>query len=86
MQTFNSLSEQFFSQIYFRFSPTAGTSAGLHQYDSKLEDYSAEGVAAEVAALHQFETKLETIDPSALARTFGVAWPGSNPGMGEESR
>ncbi len=38
-QTFNTLSEQYFQQVYFRNSPTAGTSAGLHQYDTQLEDY-----------------------------------------------
>jgi uncharacterized protein (DUF885 family) len=66
MQTFNYLADQFFSEVYFKFSPTAGTAAGLHQYDAKLEDYSAAGVAAEVAALHEFEKKLEAIDPAAL--------------------
>jgi uncharacterized protein (DUF885 family) len=65
-QTFTALSDQFFSEIYFKFSPTSGTSAGLHQYDSQLEDYSAAGVQAEVAALHAFEKKVEAIDPSAL--------------------
>ena len=66
MQTFNYLSEQFFSQVYFKFSPTSGTAAGLHQYDAQLEDYSAAGVEREVAALHEFEKKVAAIDPSAL--------------------
>src|ERR1039457_4255160 len=66
MQTFNFLEDQFFSVVYFKFAPTAGTSAGLHQYDTQLEDYSAAGVAREVAALHEFEKKVEAIDGSAL--------------------
>jgi uncharacterized protein (DUF885 family) len=66
MQTFSYLSDQFFSEVYFRFSPTSGTSAGLHQYDALLEDYSAAGVQAQVAALHEFEKKAVAIDPSAL--------------------
>src|ERR1019366_8262591 len=65
MQTFNYLADQFFSEVYFKFSPTAGTAAGLRQYDAKLEDYSVAGVAAEVAALHEVEKKGEAIDPSA---------------------
>jgi len=65
-QTFGYLSEQFFSDVYFKFSPTSGTSAGLHQYDTQLEDYSAAGVAREVAALHEYEKKVEAIDGSAL--------------------
>ena len=65
-QTFAALSDQFFSEVYFKFSPTNGTSAGLHQYDAQLEDYSAAGAQAEIAALHEFEKKVEAINPSAL--------------------
>jgi uncharacterized protein (DUF885 family) len=65
-QTFNTLSEQYFTQVYFKFSPTAGTAAGLHQYDAQLEDYSAVGVQKQITALHEWEKKIETIDPSAL--------------------
>jgi uncharacterized protein (DUF885 family) len=66
MQTFAFVSDQFFSEVYFKFSPTSGTAAGLHQYDSQLEDYSAAGVEREVAALHEYEKKVEAIDPAAL--------------------
>ena len=38
----------------FRFHPTAATSAGFHEYDSKLEDYSRAGVEAEIASLKSF--------------------------------
>jgi uncharacterized protein (DUF885 family) len=65
-QTFNYLTEQYFDQVYFKFSPTAGTGAGLHQYDTQLEDYSAANVQKEIAALHDFEKKLAEIDPTAL--------------------
>jgi uncharacterized protein (DUF885 family) len=66
MQTFNYLSNQFFSEVYFKYSPTSGTSAGLHQYDSQLEDYSAAAVEQEVAALRGFEKKVAALDASAL--------------------
>jgi uncharacterized protein (DUF885 family) len=65
-QTFNFLSDQYFEQIYFKYSPTTGTAAGLHQYDTLLEDYSAASVQRQVAALHEMQKKLEQIDPSAL--------------------
>ncbi len=65
-QTFSYLSSQYFQEIYFKFAPSAGTSAGLHQYDSQLENYSAAGVAQQVAALEAFEKKLEALDPSSL--------------------
>jgi uncharacterized protein (DUF885 family) len=65
-QTFGYLSDQYFQDIYFKFSPTAGTEAGLHKYDSQLEDYSAAGEQQQVAALEAFEKKLLTLDPSGL--------------------
>jgi uncharacterized protein (DUF885 family) len=65
-QTFDFYSEQFFSDIYFRFSPTFGTQAGLHQYDTQLEDYSAAAIQREIAALHAIELKIEAIPPDAL--------------------
>jgi len=65
-QTFQFLTEQYFHDVYFKFSPTAGTSAGLHEYDTQLEDYSAAGVQKNIAALHDFEKKFMAIDPKAL--------------------
>jgi uncharacterized protein (DUF885 family) len=65
-QTFDFLSEQYFTDVYFHFSPTAGTAAGLHQYDTQLEDYSAAAVQKEVAALRSAQQKIEAIDASAL--------------------
>ncbi len=65
-QTFAFLADQYFSEVYFHFSPTAGTSAGLHQYDSQLEDYSAASTQRQIAALRGYETRIDAIDPSAL--------------------
>ncbi|MDP9052588.1 MAG: DUF885 domain-containing protein [Acidobacteriota bacterium] len=65
-QTFGFVADHFFSDVYYKFSPTAGTSNGLHEYDSKLEDYSAAAVAREVTALHEYQKKVESIDGGAL--------------------
>lgn len=65
-QTFAFVSDQYFDEVYFKFGPTMGTAAGLHQYDTQLEDYSAEGVRRQVAALHAYEKKIAAIDASAL--------------------
>ncbi len=62
----NALADEYFDTIYFKFSPTAGTSAGLHQYDSLLEDYSRAGVEEQIRALHVFETRVEAFDPQGL--------------------
>jgi len=66
VQTFNYLADQYFSDVYFHFSPTNGTANGLHQYDTQLEDYSAANIQRQIAALHVYEKKVEAIDPSAL--------------------
>jgi uncharacterized protein (DUF885 family) len=66
MQTFSFVSEQYFSDVLFRYAPTYGTQAGLHQYDTQLEDYSAASVQKQIAALHTYEKKLQAIDPSGL--------------------
>lgn len=63
------LADEYFDQIYFKFAPSAGTSAGLHQYDPLLEDYSRAGIDANVAALHAFEKRVETMDPAGLDET-----------------
>ncbi len=65
-QTFNFLVDTYFDEVYFHFSPTAGTSAGLHQYDTQLEDYSAAGIQKEIAALHQYETKVSAVPADGL--------------------
>ncbi len=66
VQTFNFIADQFFSDVFFHFAPTAATTAGLHQYDTQLEDFSAANIQKEIAALHTYEKKVEAIDPSAL--------------------
>src|SRR5438309_6525096 len=65
-QTFGFVSDQYLSDVLFRFAPTYGTQVGLHQYDYKLEDYSAASVQKQIAALHIYEKKLAEIDPSGL--------------------
>jgi uncharacterized protein (DUF885 family) len=65
-QTFAFLADQYFNDVLFRFSPSSGTAAGLHQYDSQLEDYSAAGIQQQIAALHNYEARIGAIDPAAL--------------------
>ncbi len=67
-QTFGVFSEQYFSDVYFRYAPTAGTQAGFHQYDTQLEDYSAAGIARQTAALHDALKKIDSIPPDGLDR------------------
>src|SRR5579872_742132 len=57
------LADEYFDQVYFKFNPTYGTSAGLHQYDPLLEDYSRAGVDNQVKALQDFEKRVEAFSP-----------------------
>lgn len=56
--------DRFFDEYYFPFSPTTATSAGIHKYDDKLEDYSKAGVAKRVATLKKFESEFAKLPDS----------------------
>lgn len=65
-EAFLHVSDAYFDEVYFPFQPTNGTLAGYHQYDAKLEDFSAANRAAEIAALHKAEQQVAAISPAAL--------------------
>lgn len=66
MQTFDVLSNQYFDEFYFPNSPTSGTAVGYHQFDTRLEDYSAAARAKQIAGLHDWEKKFEEIPADGL--------------------
>jgi hypothetical protein len=53
--------DRFFDEVYFKFSPTGGTSAGFHQYDAQLEDYSKAALDTNVKALHRAERQFAAL-------------------------
>src|SRR5215469_7053126 len=55
----DSLFDRFFDEYYFHFYPTQATSAGFHQYDTKLEDYSKHGIDQRIEVLHRFEQEFQ---------------------------
>jgi len=63
---FNTLVDEYFD-FYFQFHPTAGTQAGFHQYDGKLEDFSRSGMDAEIAGLLKFQKQFGSIQSSQLS-------------------
>ena len=58
------LSDRFFDDYYFRFNPTQGTSAGFHQYDNKLEDYSRASVDEQIRVLRGLDKDFQNQAPS----------------------
>lgn len=53
-------------------NPEFATSLGDHRYDSRLNDYSAEGVARSVALDKKFLAELQAIDPAGLSEANAV--------------
>src|SRR6201981_1200708 len=68
----NLLVDDYLDQILFRFNPSYGTSAALHQYDSQLDGYSRVNIHKEIAALQQFEQRVTSFDASALSSTYAA--------------
>src|SRR6266478_8295423 len=62
---FDKLVDQYFDD-FFHYNPTQGTSAGFHQYDAQLEDYSLATIAAEIRSLKGFVAKFEQFPTNGL--------------------
>lgn len=68
-QDWDALAEKFFAEAYFSFAPSAGTSAGFHQYDAKLEDYSKAALEREKSVLHRMLAEVEGFPVSRLSES-----------------
>jgi len=62
---FGALVDKYFD-FYFSMNPSEATQVGFHQYDSKLEDYSAEGRKHEAVELKDYLGQFEKIDRHSL--------------------
>jgi uncharacterized protein (DUF885 family) len=63
---FERLADRFFDEAYFRFNPTQATSAGFHEHDARLEDYSVAEMQAEAGVLRRFLAEFERLDSRDL--------------------
>jgi len=54
-------------EAQFRAQPSAGTEAGLHQYDGQLEDLSRARIEARIAELKQLQARLTAFDRTRLS-------------------
>ncbi len=62
----NALVDEYLDKVYFPQNPSAATVAGLHQYDSDVEAYSAKAVDEEIATLHTYESRVEQFPSTSL--------------------
>lgn len=63
---FDKIVDRYFD-FYFQFHPKDATSAGFHQYDDKLEDYSRASREGEIANLRTFAVELDRLNPAKLS-------------------
>jgi uncharacterized protein (DUF885 family) len=66
-KSLNQLNDEFM-QSFFEFQPSAGTRAGFHQYDRRMESYDAAGVARQVALYGKYEKRIEALDTKGWSR------------------
>jgi uncharacterized protein (DUF885 family) len=70
---FHRLVDEYFDD-YFRHHPTAATSAGTHDLDGELEDYSHTAVQARVTSLNRFTERFALIAPASLDAQSAGDW------------
>lgn len=66
---FYALAGQYFEQSTFTYGPTFATGAGVHQYDTKLENFSRAAIDAQIATLHDFEKKVDGFPAAHLGQS-----------------
>jgi uncharacterized protein (DUF885 family) len=62
----DALVDRFFDQTDFHFNPSSGTSAGFHQYDAQLEDFSRESILQQTTMLRRSEEEVAAFPVSKL--------------------
>ena len=65
------LAQNYYSES-FRLDPIDATQVGVHDYDDRLGDYSAAGIAKQLAADREYLAKLDAIDPSQLSASVAL--------------
>lgn len=63
---FAAFADTYFDSVY-AFAPSAGTAAGFHQYDSKIEDFSAASEQRRIATLKWQLAKLDSLRGGRLS-------------------
>jgi uncharacterized protein (DUF885 family) len=61
------LADVYFDKFYFPSNPTAATSAGIHRFDDRLEDYSHAEVERQIKALQRYQRRFEAVVPGGLS-------------------
>jgi uncharacterized protein (DUF885 family) len=65
------LAQAYYAQT-FKLSPIEATQVGVHDYDDQIGDFSAAGVAQQLAADHDYLAKLDAIDVTQLSPSVAL--------------
>src|SRR5579862_5664634 len=65
-KSWDALVDRFFDQAQFRFNPSGGTSAGFHQFDTQLENFSQQSIRQQIGVLRQYESEVQNFPVSRL--------------------
>lgn len=68
---FGTFAEVYFDSL-FAYSPSYGTAAGFHQYDSRIEDYSQPSIMRRIATLKSLQQKLDSLTTSQMTRDDSI--------------
>ena len=67
-QEWNALVNEYLGKVYFPQNPSTATVAGIHKYDSEIEGYSAERIAADNRVLHEYEKRVASFPAAGLGQ------------------
>jgi uncharacterized protein (DUF885 family) len=70
-EPFSRFVDDYFAR-YYSFYPSLGTAAGFHEFDSKLEDFSAKAVQQRAVELHALLARLASLQSTSLSETDAV--------------
>ena len=72
-QDWNRLVDRYFDEAVFPYNPSSATSTGFHQWDTKLEDYSAATVRRHADILRGFEREVSAFPAGQMDRDLLLA-------------
>jgi uncharacterized protein (DUF885 family) len=62
----DALVDEYLDGAYFPQNPTAASTAGIHEYDAQIEDYSREAINEEIRTLHEYEIRVLSFPTESL--------------------
>ena len=65
-KNWNALVDEYLDRIYFPQNPSAATMAGIHEYDTQIENFSKAGIEQEIRSLKVYEKRVSQFPVQGL--------------------